>query len=406
MIDKGYQEKLSDGMILRIANTVQEIERIGIFNELVHEEQLEDYIISLYEEHSSTGHIFWLYLEEKGEIVASLALMYNCWIFAEKAIEVAEMGFVGTHPDYRGRGYFKILNELYEKMALERGWVLSVLRGIPNFYSKRGYTFVLDTDIGYAIEKKDCDFPKNVNIQFIPARLKDDADYMKGEYLKYMSKYFVKTDFDLLSKVIFKENPAPFSFSSYIIKQNNFNTGFITLGPVWDTNHVDIFILTNTDPNIFKTALSFATSFKSTSEIMIIYTHKIPIDDLKVKRRKGWKWQVKILDLYSLLYQLRSTLEKRMKEDITDTLTLSDYKHTIQLNIEKGKIISMKQLTGYPDHTIDVKIPNNLISRLILGENTITELNQFQPDCIFKSNKLELIAILFPKLVSLPHMVY
>ncbi|MCK4703635.1 GNAT family N-acetyltransferase, partial [Candidatus Bathyarchaeota archaeon] len=51
------------------------------------------------------------------ETVASLVLIPQTWVMDGVELKVAEMGCVATHPDHRGRGLQRMLNERFDEAA-------------------------------------------------------------------------------------------------------------------------------------------------------------------------------------------------------------------------------------------------------------------------------------------------
>ena len=78
--------------------------------------------------------------------VAGLVLIPQRWSLDGVELKVAEMGCVGTDPEYRRNGLQHILNEKFDEYAREKGFDICALAGIPYFYRQFGYQYAIELD--------------------------------------------------------------------------------------------------------------------------------------------------------------------------------------------------------------------------------------------------------------------
>lgn len=74
-------------------------------------------------------------------VVSTITLVPQTWSLGGVPLEVANLEFVATDPDYRRRGLVQALHRRFEEMARAGGALLSSVMGIPSFYAQFGYTY-------------------------------------------------------------------------------------------------------------------------------------------------------------------------------------------------------------------------------------------------------------------------
>jgi spore maturation protein CgeB len=94
------------------------------------------------------------------------------------------MGFVGTDKSYRKRGFIKELNKIYEQIMEEKGYLLSVIRGIPYFYRKLGYEFSFPLDNRFVLPKSKVP-SQDLNHITIRSATHNDLEFIKEKYEEY-----------------------------------------------------------------------------------------------------------------------------------------------------------------------------------------------------------------------------
>ena len=123
-IIKGYSQKINEQFTLRVANdNDEEIEKIVKLNWNVHGDLLKDVVPRIFQDHPRKKDTLCFYVEERytGQAVSSLLLEPLEWQFDDVIVPSCEMDFVATLPQYRGRNFIGLMNELYEQVMKERG---------------------------------------------------------------------------------------------------------------------------------------------------------------------------------------------------------------------------------------------------------------------------------------------
>lgn len=78
-------------------------------------------------------------LREKGRIISLVRIFPQVAVMGERKAEIGGIGSVATHPDYRGRGYMRILMNHCLREMEKRGYVFSILGGDRQRYNFWGY---------------------------------------------------------------------------------------------------------------------------------------------------------------------------------------------------------------------------------------------------------------------------
>ncbi|MFX0178064.1 MAG: GNAT family N-acetyltransferase, partial [Candidatus Hodarchaeota archaeon] len=150
MLEKGYNRDIDDQFSIHIAkDTDQELEAIINLNLTVHKEELlKSFIRRIFYDYPKKDDIFWLYImdKKKEKMVSSICLVPLNWKIESWDLPVCEMEFVGTLEEYRGIGLIKELNQLYEDIMFQKGYLLSSIRGIPYYYRSLGYEYICSLD--------------------------------------------------------------------------------------------------------------------------------------------------------------------------------------------------------------------------------------------------------------------
>ena len=191
---KGYNAKVDDHFSIHIAtDNEEELKAIVNLNLKVHQKEiLKSYIPSIFLEHPRKSEILWLYIKDDREnkIVSLICLSPLEWQIEDTTLPICEMEFVGTLQEYRGKGFIKKLNNLYEKLMAQNNYILSVIKGIPHFYRKLGYEYVSSLDERIAIPASKIPTRNYKNINFKKAK-NNDIPFIKRKYNQFSENFYI-----------------------------------------------------------------------------------------------------------------------------------------------------------------------------------------------------------------------
>jgi GNAT superfamily N-acetyltransferase/N-acetylglutamate synthase-like GNAT family acetyltransferase len=146
---------VDENLVLRAARDDADVEKVIAINAEVHGPN-EGHMLRhwLYAGHPRIRRADWLFVEDvrTGQAVATLSVMPVTWRYGSVTLPVAEMGFVATRPDYRGRGLQRWLSKQFDQIAMERGNTLAAIEGIAGFYGQFGYEYAVPLIGGFDLE--------------------------------------------------------------------------------------------------------------------------------------------------------------------------------------------------------------------------------------------------------------
>ncbi len=415
--EKGYNAKIDEQFSIHIAEeTEEDLNDIINLNLNVHKEEvIETFIRRVVLEHPLRNKILFLYIKDQKEnkLASSICLAPLEWRIDGNKLPICEMEFVGTLEEYRGRGFVKILNELYEKIMHQNGYNLSVIRGIPFYYRSLGYEYVslLDERISIPVSK----IPnKKYDTITLRKATSNDITFIESKYNQFHENFYIYNIFDP-ECFKFKYLNSQFNSeirSTYIFETNGVKTNYFSLGLSYDNQNYEVISL-NLNNREMITLLQFIKTMGSyhendiitlsTSEVSPFYKYIISLGG---EPASTYGWQIKIPHLQRFFYQIKPIIENRLKNTkfsgLTKTLRISDYQSTFVLNFKSGILTNVEIKPEYPNPQItDLRIPGAFLFKLLLGDRTIDELNYIIRDAIVSPSSKLLIETLFPKKESL-----
>ncbi|MFX0006964.1 MAG: GNAT family N-acetyltransferase [Promethearchaeota archaeon] len=415
---KGYSAKVDDRFSIHIANdSEEELKAIVNLSMKVHQEELLiTYIPRIFLEHPRKSETFWLYIKDDKEnkIISLICLSPLEWQIEDNSLPVCEMEFVGTLQEYREKGFIKILNDLYEKLMNQNGYILSVIRGIPYFYRNLGYEYVSSLDERIKIPASKIPNKKYENLVIRLANSNDVLSFIKSKYDQFQENFYIFNRFD----------PECFKFkyinekfdsevrSTYIFDEAGVAKNYFSVGMSYDNQNYEIIcsFLTEKEMTSLLQFIKSIGNYNGNDIITLSISEHSPLfkylKSLGGEMVSSYGWQVKIPNLINFFTLIRNILEKRIKDSefkgLTKTIRISNYNDTIVLEFIKGKIENIEIEKEYPDPKItDLMIPGTLLFKLILGDRAIDEINYIFKDTIVNTSSKLIIETMFPKKISL-----
>jgi len=412
-LEKGYKRNFNQQFSIHIAENdkKEEFQEILELNASVHGESVRDYVNHIFLDHPRKEDVLFLYIKDSNsnKIVSSISLMPLEWRFGRVNIPVCEMGFVGTLESYRGKELIVELNKLYESIMAEKGYLISVIRGIPYYYRKLGYEFAIPLD--HRMFLSPSKIPIN-DLEFLKIRKAnlEDIDFIETKYNQYYDDFFISNIFDknsFASKFL-NDNFNEFKASTYVIERGGKSLGYFTFGKSYDDKGYDI-KTSHLNRECMIKVLQFTkeiASIENPDQIDLAVREDtdlaVLIGEFGGTTYNTYGWQVKIPNLKLYLEKIKSILENRIHNSIfqgvTQNLRISNYKTTIILSFSEGRISSIEVEKGYPVETsCDLKLPGPILFKLLLGDRSFEEIKHIVKDGIVKHESRELIGVLFPK---------
>jgi hypothetical protein len=414
---KGYSAKVDDHFSIHIAtDSEEELQAIVNLCMKVHQEEvLKTYIPRVFLEHPRKSEILWLYINDNKEnkIVSLISLVPMNWQIEDISLPVCEMEFVGTLEEYRGKGYIKLLNDLFEKVMNQNGYILSVVRGIPYFYRNLGYEYVSSLDERIKIPASKIPNKQYKKLSIRLANPNDVISSIESKYNQFQKNFYIFNRFDpecFKFKYLNKKFDSEVR-STYIFDEAGVTKNYFSVGMSYDNQNYEI-----NCPNLIKSEMICLLQFiksignyngndiitLSISEHTSIFKY---IKSLGGEMVSGYGWQVKIPNLKNFISLIKNILENRINNSefkgLTKTVRISNYSETILIGFSNGKIRKIEKVKEYPEPKVtDLMIPEAILFKLILGDRNIDEINYIVKDAIVNISSKSLIETLFPKKLS------
>ena len=414
---KGYGTKIDDRFSIHIAEeNEEEIKAIINLNMEVHQDKvLKSFIHQIFLEYPRKSEILWLYIRDNKEnqLISSICLVPLEWQIEDIILPVCEMEFVGTIEQYRGKGFIKILNELYEKIMAQNGYILSVIAGIPYFYRSLGYEFVSSLDERILIPASKIPNKKYKNVSIRKAN-SNDITFIESIYSQFHRNFYIFNRFDLecFKFKYIKEKFNSEVRSTYIFEEDGLPINYFSFGMSYDNQNFEI-----SSPDLSKremiTFLQFVKTignYNINDTITLSISEHSPlfgyIKSLGGKPISTYGWQVKIPNLEKFFNLIKKIIENRVKysdfKGLTQAIRISNYIDTIELNFDNGILQNIEIEKEYQNPKItDLNIPGALLFKLLLGDRTFDEINYIIKDALVNISSKKLIETLFPKRNSL-----
>jgi len=424
-IIKGYSQKLNDQFIIRVVDedNKEAIEKIVKLNWIVHGDLAKNRIPRIFQDHPKKKDILFFYIEDiiTEQAVSSLLLEPLEWYFDDIIVPICEMDFVATLPDYRGRNFIGLLNKLYEQAMKEKGYLITVLRGIPNYYRRFGYEFVFNLDDPIII-KNSLISDVNYGDLCIRKATEEDIIFIKEKYEEFFCKFYVSNKYEPISfqYKFMNEEISENYYSTYILEENNIKSAIFFIGRSYDDSGFNLIVPPISEMNMNAILYFIKSEFigkqdtktdETTFYCSLETRFREHLINLGGIADLNYGWQVKIPNLEHFFKHIKSLLEQRIKasefKGISRDIIISNYHEIITLKFEEGILTDvLSEIKFSEPEESDVKIPGSMLYKLILSYNSFDEIKFLIKDAILKPESKLIINTLFPKKKSYPESYY
>jgi hypothetical protein len=430
-MDKSFVQKINDNPVMKIVNSEQEMEKVAEMNRIVHDDEfIYETLMSIYNESPKKDSFYFIYIEDTNinKVVSSICLVKKTWIFDGIPVNIAEMEFVGTLEEYRGKKLIGIQNDFYNRLMQEMGLVLSYIEGIPNYYRRFGYEYclpllggcLLDTgSIGNMIYDKLIDKNRDIIIKEYESHFANDVKSLYHKANKHLNIY-TQPNPSIIDYHIKSYDKNIFGNKAYVLIENEQIIGYFRIDYEKPLYRYDQY------PNVFE---AYTPDFQSSMEVLnfikskllgkksdkltIDISTKSPLYEtamiLGANDINPYGYQVLIPDLSQFLYSIRPVLEKRLVESIFYNLSIdiyiSVYRKDWKITFENGKLSNIIKTKNIDENAI-LRMKEQMLPNLLLGDKTICEIRTLYPDTHVSDSIKPIINILFPKKESRINQLY
>ncbi len=423
----GYD--LGDGLTLRWADE-NDIEKIVTFNGWVHSRNPDGTLAPTYMARTRASmdgrhpliranHFTLVEDTRTGAIVSTQAYLCQNWTYAGLPIEVGQVEFVGTHPDYRRRGLIRRQMDMMQRLFDERDQLVQVINGIPWFYRQFGYELALGRGGGRkAVLHKLRDVAKQAdNTYRVRQAVKADwsfiADLEANSHKRSLlaclrteaawQYEFERDEYDVFRRVF-----------RIIEAANGEPVGYYAYAPLWQTptfwvEHFEI----RTDlswleivPVMVADILTLCQEIDGVAEIAFWLGTAHPLFQILPKSLaqalEPGSWYVRVANIEQFLRHIAPVLQARLANSVareyTGKIALNFFRTGIVMHFERGVLQFVEPWTSPTATDGDARFSGLSFLQLLFGHRSLDELEAALDDCAVVTEEARvLLDILFPK---------
>jgi predicted acetyltransferase len=356
-------------------------------------------------------------IKDKDRMVSTLNLIPVTWSIGGVQLKAAEMGHVGTLPEYRGKGLIQRLIDEYHREVQKQGYDVAVIEGIPYFYRQFGYEYAVPL-----LEET------KIRLDQIPEwkteikiRPFAEKDIPKAKMLLEQSqrKFYVHSVRDeAIWKVQQRTNIAsdPEPFQGYAVEEQGKMIAYFRIREIPKEKELLLTEITEVDQLAAQALLSFLKKYGNQHNLETLSTnisYEEPFAEYLVslgamKSVPTYAWQIRIADYVRIFRKLKPLFEHRLANSmynrLTETLNFNFRVFTIQVTVKDGKIRDIRKIAKSERSPIGLN-PLAFV-QLMTGYKNRQELMETVPDVRVAVSHRPLIDVLFPKMPSYIHSAY
>jgi predicted N-acetyltransferase YhbS len=418
---------LASGLVLRVVESDADAEQVISLNAQIHGAEVGDILRHwMFVGHPTLSRGDWLFVEDPsvGQAVATLSFMPLKWIYGCQTLPVAELGFVATSPDYRRRGLQRALSNAFDQMALDRGFTLAAIEGIPGFYGQFGYEYAIPLVGGYHLEYEQVvDAPKAIDT-VIRRATPADIIALQSLYESSIARLDLAAprSFELWMHQVTVPQHRAMSGTTTVMEQNGRVVGYVRWSDDDWTDRLRILELAVDDgPGVrerIMMALRFARQRGEAADKRGL-TLQLPESHpaVEVARYLGaidgghYGWQMKVLNPAAFLHEIKPALETRLDGSVlagySGALVFDLYRSCLALRFEAGELLQVNAVTD-DAHSVqaDARMSLKQATQLWLGWRCRKAMERWYPDVWSRVEAQHLLDVLFPKAQAYIYMPY
>ena len=353
---------------------------------------------------------------EKRLVVAHLCLLRKRCVLEGIEFPFGQMEYVGTHPDYRGRGLVRQLNRAFEGRVAEHRLPFVVIAGIPYFYRQFGYEYALPLGLGggrgqlviptEVVPSLTSGEQEPVTVEKVRQSRFEAYLECRSQRNRYLDLYrsLGRGDWDYLAGGTLGEAGA---IEMYLLERDGKAAGAFSLSSGW--GRLQVCELWLDDVNVLFSVLRFAGKLAQARGQPLAFeppsspTLKSVLEGLTGSEfRRPYAWYVRIPSIRRFLETIKHVLEQRIAASefhgLSDTFRLGWYRQGAAMVFDQGMVVRVEELHEAELTKSHVHMPPLVVNQLLLGYRTLDELIETYPDARVEPSKKRLAQVLFPKI--------
>ncbi len=352
---------------------------------------------------------------QTGEVISTTCLLPWQICYGGAMLKTAMLEMVVTHPEYRRKGLIRAQVQHFQRLVQERGYDLSIIQGIPNYYRQYGYGYALDHMASvrlpsWLIPDAEDDTP----FVFDPPA-QADMPVLADLYRQSMShqEIYVERSADYWEYLI-NNMGRPLT----LIRKS---TEDQPVGYFWGHQRQGIFDIQENAISRLEYLPGIMAKLKreGVGEIQVTGNHTDPlfhwIEGLGGVTSVSDQWLINLPDPGKLIMKIGPVLENRLIAagfcNLTTDITINFYRSALRLHFKDNRLTGVED-AGFLDASMsavewaDLTISADAFVRLVFGYRVIDQLKDAWPDVLTQPKNRHILDALFPKASSLILMPY
>jgi predicted N-acetyltransferase YhbS len=410
---------VGDGFVFKYVETDEDVEQYLLLMRRVFGEDtgVDSLVKKLVDHHPGMTLNDFFVMKLDGDVVAGLGLIPVTWVIGEIPLKVAEMGFVATLPEFRGKGLIRrLVGEFHGKVEDEE-YDLAVVEGIPYFYRQFGYEYAIPLLEETSIRMGQIpDYDATHEIRRFTGMDITQASRLLSTAQEKFYVHSVRDEYvwGIQEKTRVASDPEP--FESYIVEEGGVSIAYFRFREDRKESQLVLTEVTDVDQVVAEAVLRFLKEMGLKRGLQVLsarVSYEEPfaqhLETLGgVKRLPPYAWQVRVTDYVRMFQKLRPLFEARLANSacrrLTEKLAFNFRRFIIQLQVENGSITDVRRLeTG---ERSSLGLNPSTFTQLLLGYRSRCELEMCFPDFRIDVAHRRLLDVLFPKLPSYIHSAY
>ena len=417
---------LGDGLILRTAGTLADVERIAALGAQVHsDDQVAAYARwKLADGHPAIRLSDALFVEDlrTGKVVSSLCSFPQTWCYEGIRLSVREIALVGTDPGYRKRGLIRAqMHRVHHEMGAA-GCLLGCIEGIPGFYRQFGYEFAVP--LGSCAKLKLAQLPadeKDSSGSMTVRPMDLERDLATVMLLHRQSELEIQAERSEALWRYLEEAPAgvPDRQETWVIESSARVIAYFRLrqnmwGPWLELAEMCVESSLGLDDR----TVAYEAMLRSARRIAVERDYQglcFALDprhellklvtEMHAEPERQYAWQVKVTDAVELLKRIVPVLEKRLADSAyrssNATLDINLLPDVARISIEEGRLTGVSWLPGPIKSECELRLSGHQFAQLVLGYRDYAALMDLSLEAWVHPQVRELVGVLFPRLRAL-----
>lgn len=410
-------EKWSRYALCSIADG-RDIERVAAFNASIHGKAIGILTKALLKYYPGIEGADFAFVEDtaNGEIASALCLLPWTLRYEGCPVAVAEMGMVGTAPEYRNQGLVRAQVEYYNRRMHARGCVLSAIQGIPYYYRQFGYTYALPLEGGLRLSGQELPAQEESGVGFRPATV-GDIPQLQGMYEEAARSLPLHAERDAVAweyLLVHAKGTESWMETWLASDAAGAPVGYLRLPDQHFGAEQPISEASALSYGAAVAALHFVRRLaeeRGKPGVRLNLPEAHPL--MWLARAFGahelgrYAWQWAMPDSAAFLRAVAPTLEQRVARSpfagLSETVTIGFYRSAVELHFAGGRLERVAE-AATPEAPI--QLPHDTFIPLALGAAGIDELHAAHPDVNIWGKGRLLMETIFPKQPSYLYSAY